>query len=367
MWQGLVLAVTLSGVGQQAAKQVALGRMDGLEPVRAMVPVGGTAEGLTRWLCDSQGVVKSGDPFPVCFLPFGTRAVKGRDVDLTRVVRGQRRKEPACFVTISDGPMAGASVVVRKLELHEDVGRLAPTSQIDGDAPEAAATEKVGWPVSALAEALPTLAATSAKEFGEYLSGPGGGPETPVGVIQLGYTTAKVLGEVKIPSKANRDGIAGVTIKVMDGPAKGRNFIVLKFALETERDQLAAAAKKPAQNADPARRRQDELAATAAKAKARRAARANMARAREAAANDQQAKADAAYLAALPFLLEAQKSQLELMNQAERNSALQRMAGADERIARAIEFRFGVPVYPTTIRPPSPNELGGVPISSGLP
>lgn len=56
-------------------------------------------------------------------------------------------------------------------------------------------------------------------------------------------------------------------------------------------------------------------------------------------AADYQAAADrAAYQAALPFLLEQQRQQLERLSAIERNAALQRMAAANERIAAAIQL-----------------------------
>ena len=51
-----------------------------------------------------------------------------------------------------------------------------------------------------------------------------------------------------------------------------------------------------------------------------------------------QVKAEAEYKAALPFLLENQRQQLDRMSALERSAALHRMASASEQIARAIEL-----------------------------
>jgi hypothetical protein len=354
---GLVLSAAMLG-------HVELGRADGLETVRPMVAVGFSADDLIAWFADRDRFVRTGDPVPVCFLPYGTKAIKLKDVELTRTVRGRNLREAGALVTISDGPLSGATVYIRKMDLHDTQGKPSPSTRLSGMPPPSAKEDTLGGAMGG----IPIQAAASAKELGGYIDALRDAyvnkveTDTPVGIIALGNKTkVKVVGEVKIPSRDDEDGRPGLIVHVLNGPALGRNLVVAKIMLGSEREKALAAMRSAKRSDDPGEaedeapsttssRRTEALAKEAARQKAKRSARARATNAREAAeaevAYQERLRAESNFKAALPYLVEAEKARLQRMSDAERNAALQRMAAADERIARAIEFKSGVPQYP---------------------
>jgi len=111
----------------------------------------------------------------------------------------------------------------------------------------------------------------------------------------------------------------------------------------TKASPITSPSDGPAKPAGMSQRRWEELRATAAKKKALKSARTRSGRLREAQWAKEEAeaiaKAEKDYKAALPYLLEAQRQQLDRLSAMERNQALQKMAAANDKIATAIQWQ----------------------------
>ncbi len=153
---------------------------------------------------------------------------------------------------------------------------------------------------------------------------------------------AAVVAELKLTRMVDGKELSepGLRVRLLDGRRAGMLVVVRKSRTRTDDGPtVEATADAPVATTD---RREAEMKRTIEKEKARRSAMVRAGKKREAIqeAEDKAAiaKAEADYKAALPFMLENQRQQLERMSAMERNAALQQMAKSNDKIAEAIQY-----------------------------
>jgi hypothetical protein len=177
-----------------------------------------------------------------------------------------------------------------------------------------------------------------------------GRDELPEGTLSIAHNTPVTVGRVQdVPVDGRPVSMAEITIGA--GPLKGRAFWIsarrLRGFNEPDPASAALAAAPPAPAAaDPPSAGSSLAAKRRAKKQAAYAARLSR-EAREAIAAAAAAKDyEKMYKEMLPYMLENQRQMLERMSAAERNAALQRMAGAMER---ASGYATGAPPAPPRV------------------
>lgn len=347
---GLVLVMAM--IGQPGAGQVvSLGRPGGLEP-DAPADVAATVKALAEYTAAKWKSPEWGSD--VCMLGFGTRAKILEPVTLSCLVDGAPKREPGFKIRIVDGPLAGVTGFVRANGIHEGDGDERLPTPIPGS-PGKNAEEVELASLGADGNRMPVFGASSPREVAAFLDAldvsnkTGARMTVPSSVVTLGdRVKAKVISAVEIPPTRTRtEPLDGLLVQVSEGLAKGCNLIVPKDFVDQD-GPVVEAEGAPAKTMSPSlsERRKAELAETIRRQKERRSARFRSGRQREAEMAEEAraaaAKAEADFKAALPFLLENQRQQLQRMSAVERNAALMKMADADKRIADAIQYRVFV-------------------------
>jgi hypothetical protein len=170
----------------------------------------------------------------------------------------------------------------------------------------------------------PALVAATSEELVAAVTAPSSPAALKARVkVQPFGTRAEILAPVRLTSKDAPDRVeGGFHIRIIDGADAGIKAYVRGAWIHPEPKTTARAQSSPRRRY--AKYHEQYEAEVAANQEAMREA---------------MAKAEADYKAALPFLLEAQRQQLERMSAMERNTALMRMAEANKRIADAIQHR----------------------------
>jgi hypothetical protein len=281
-------------------------------------------------------------PVPVARVAFGTMArVIGESSASFRADDGTIERIPFNRVVLLDGALAGAKVYVSARRCKATDRKPEPLISPRAE-PGFVSRETVLKQINGLA--TPSYVSSSPGELIGYLADGGmdlsKAVRMPPGVADVGYgMRAKILGESRMADTNTSTVKVGYVVEMLEGAAKGCRVVVYPTWVGE---------RPPGSSPAATSRREEELKTTIAHRKARRAGRRAYSRKRDQEEADAREKAQAEYQAMLPLLLEQQRIQLEAMNQAQRNAALQRMAKAAEREAGAAEYRAGMP---RTIKP----------------